>query len=556
MEDSKRLILAVLLSAAVWLVWVNFVQKPKPQPVMDTTVSEQSKADKKAEKKEVKTENIRKETLSSIAVSKTAQQKESDIKIKTDRYTVNLSSRGAAITEFKYSERNVELVVSTNRFEAKGVFDFPVHLSEDEFLNGNALENAVWNYSMVSSNAVRFEAVMSINGAPLRIEKTYAFADGNNYFTVEYNLVNTGGKEVRFPNEYIIFSPSDFLGPDMDFTNTYNNLASIYYLNGEFERSDKGGGFFSKEGELTVEKGTVKWAGIMSRYFLLLMIPDKAGTGMICDHRKDTGFRTGIYMQAEGIKPGQRLSKSFKIYTGEKNKDKLAAVDPDTKDAADVSSWIEPIRDFVLWSLLKINLLFGNLGWSLVVFSILSKVVLLPLTQKSTESMKKMQALAPKITELKAKYKDKPELLNKEMMKLYKTNKVNPMGGCLPLLLQMPFFFALYSALINSVDLWQAPFVLWIKDLSLPDTVFAISGFNINILPIIMTATSFLQQKMSNAGGSVGQQQKMMMLMMPLVFIFIFWNMPSGLVLYWTMQNLLQILHQLYIDRKGEVKET
>ena len=143
------------------------------------------------------------------------------------------------------------------------------------------------------------------------------------------------------------------------------------------------------------------------------------------------------------------------MYLGEKDKKKLAAMDKSLIDAADVNSLIEPIRNFVIWCLMWINKLIGNLGWALVIFSLLTKVVFMPLTIKSTESMKKMQQLTPKLNELKAKYKDKPDQMQKEMMKLYKDNKVNPMGGCFPLLLQMPFFFALYSALIDSIDLWQ-----------------------------------------------------------------------------------------------------
>ena len=301
-------------------------------------------------------------------------------------------------------------------------------------------------------------------------------------------------------------------------------------------------------GIIKKENGVTRWVGVMSRYFLLLMIPeDFAGTGVIYDNRENTGFRTGMFVPVETLGPGKEFKKSFKVYLGEKNKDKLASVDASTVDAADVSKWIEPIRDFLLWCLMKINLLIGNLGWSLVIFAIITKILFLPLTQKSTESMKRMQALNPKITEIRDKYKDKPEVMNKKVMELYKKEKVNPASGCLPLLLQMPFFFALYSALINSVDLWQAPFTLWIQDLSLPDTVFTLSGFNINILPLIMTGSTYLQQKMST-GDAAGQQQKMMAFL-PLIFIVIFWNMPSGLVLYWTMQNLLQILHQLYISK-------
>ena len=207
----------------------------------------------------------------------------------------------------------------------------------------------------------------------------------------------------------------------------------------------------------------------------------------------------------------------------------------------------------MIWCLLAINKYIGNLGWSLVLFSLLSKIVFMPLTIKSNESMKKMQQLTPKLNEIKAKYKDKPDLMQKEMMKLYRENKVNPMGGCFPLLLQMPFFFALYSALINSIDLWNAPFIFWMKDLSMPDTVATVAGFSLNILPIIMTGTTFLQQKLSTVEAA--GQQKALMMIMPLMFIFIFWNMPSGLVLYWALQNVFQIMHQLFINYRAKAKK-
>ena len=168
--------------------------------------------------------------------------------------------------------------------------------------------------------------------------------------------------------------------------------------------------------------------------------------------------------------------------------------------------------------------------------------------------MKKLHELTPQINELREKYKEKPEILNKKIMEIYKKNKVNPASGCLPILVQMPFFFALYSALINSIDLWQAPFVLWMKDLSLPDTIFHIAGFNVNVLPVLMTLTTYLQQKMSTVETT--GQQKVMLMLMPFIFIVIFWNMPSGLVLYWIMQNVLQILHQLYINKRDEKKES
>jgi YidC/Oxa1 family membrane protein insertase len=285
------------------------------------------------------------------------------------------------------------------------------------------------------------------------------------------------------------------------------------------------------------------------------MIPQNFnGTETIFDNREHDGFRTGMYVSMDEILPGMEQTKSFKIYLGEKDKKALKAVDPKIVKASDVSIIIEPIRYFVIWCLLSINSLIGNLGWSLIIFSILTKFVFMPLTKKSTDSMKKMQELAPLIKKIQAKYKDKPDVLQQETMKLYKENKVNPLGGCLPLLLQMPFFFFLYSGLINSIDLWNAKFMLWIKDLSMPDTIYTVSGFDINILPVLMTMTTIVQQKQTMVDTG-NQQQKIMMYMMPVILLFVFWKMPSGLVLYWFLQNLYQIMNQFIVNKIGMRKK-
>ena len=545
--DSKRMIVAVLLSLAIWFVWMKFfAPSPAPPEKQESTVQQTKEEAPKA--------IPARSTASEIKVASPQSAKETLIEISTDKYTVKLSNKGGAVKSFKYKERDVELVVDKNQFNAKGEFTFSIYLSKEEFVQGNNLENAIWNYTKVSDKVIKFTSNISIDNKPVQLEKIYSFNKDSYYFKIDYNIVNLGNKAVSFPNNYIIVSPGDFLGPDMNFENTYNKLNQVYYLNNDFSKCEKGGGFFSKGEDYKTENGDIKWAGIMSRYFLLIMLPENfTGTGVICDTKTGTGQKAGLYIAADRIQPRERLAKSFKVYAGEKNKEKLEAVDASLKEAMDVSKWIEPIRDFLLWCLKHINSVIGNIGWSLVIFSILTKIVLMPLTIKSTESMKRMQALTPKMNELKEKYKGKPDVLNREMMKLYKTNKVNPMGGCLPLILQMPFFFALWSALINSIDMWQAPFIFWIKDLSLPDTVAIIPfiDINLNILPIIMTATSFFQQRLMPSAAGGGQQQKMMMLM-PLIFIVIFWNMPSGLVLYWTMQNLMQILHQLYSNRRAK----
>jgi len=544
---DKKSILAIVLSLIVWILWMNFVEQPVQQKKESTVIKEVNR--KPETEKREKIAFNRPERKSKITLISSNNKIEKKIEMSTEQFKARFSNRGAIIESFKWRERDIELIVTNTN--AKGFFDFPIHMSEEEFIWGSNLDKTLWNCKKISNNVISFSSRLSISGRPIKIEKIYTFYSNTHYFRIEYRLTNIGNRDFIFPNGYLLFSPADFLGPDMDFDNQYNHINSIYNLGGDFEKETKGGGFFSNGESIKKENGVTRWVGLMSRYFLLLMIPEKFdGTGIICDLQENSGSRTGIYIPADLIEVGGKIRKSFKVYVGIKDKERLAAVDSSISDAADISKWIEPIRDFVLWCLLKINILMGNYGWSLVIFSILSKLVLFPLTMKSTESMKKMQELSPIISELREKYKGKPEILNKKIMEIYKKNKVNPMSGCLPLLLQLPFFFALYSALINSVDLWRAPFILWIMDLSMPDTVYTFNNFNINILPIFMTLTTFIQQKLSS-GSTMGQQQKIMMLM-PLVFIVIFWNMPSGLVLYWTLQNLLQILHQVYINKKED----
>jgi YidC/Oxa1 family membrane protein insertase len=548
--DRKSLI-AISLIAALWVgYFIVFKPSPPAKKPSDTkfeTVKKEDGVIKKGVPAQVRIEQV---------IGETTEKK---LTVKTKKYAVTLSNKGAAITECRYLERNIDLIVTENPYNAKGSLDFSIYFDDDEFVNGSSLNTALWT-ARQEGNQVTFSTNIQMNGAPMKIEKTYRFMDDGYGFAVEYLLKNNGGKDIVFKNGAAIFSPGEILGPTLNYNNNYNRLMSIYSLDGKFKKADKGGGGFllgcgssSSDEPLKKETGTINWAGIMSRYFLVIMVPgEAAGKGVMYDGKKHSGFRTGMVVGLNSIAAGKEIKRNFKVYLGEKDKKKLATMDKSIVVAADVNSLIEPIRNFVLWCLMWINKLVDNLGWALVIFSLLTKVVFMPLTIKSTESMKKMQQLTPKLNELKAKYKDKPDQMQKEMMKLYKDNKVNPMGGCFPLLLQMPFFFALYSALIDSIDLWRAPFILWMKDLSMPDTVLTISGFDLNILPIVMTATTFVQQKLSTV--DTGGQQKMLMMMMPLMFIFIFWSMPSGLVLYWALQNIFQIAHQLFINyrSKGE----
>jgi YidC/Oxa1 family membrane protein insertase len=194
----------------------------------------------------------------------------------------------------------------------------------------------------------------------------------------------------------------------------------------------------------------------------------------------------------------------------------------------------------LLYILKYLNKATHNYGLAIIILTIIIKIIFFPLTHKSYKSMKAMKDLQPKMMALKKKYKNEKERLNREVMNLYRTNKVNPLGGCLPLLVQFPIFIAFYWVLLGSIELRHAPFMLWIKDLSAHDPYY--------ITPILMGASMFIQQKMTPTVGDPTQAK--VMLAMPIIFTFLFLKFPSGLVIYWLVNNVLQIFQQLYIDKR------
>lgn len=551
---DKRFALALGLSLLFWFLWMMIFN---PVPQQNRVAPKEDKTN--IVQKSSTTHTATTQQSSSIIPKIQSVNEEIHISLSAEPYHVTMTNKGAKIKNFQYTYngKKIELVVEQKDLIPAGIvaktdLTFPIYFTDSEFFEGNAFDTALWNVDKISESSINFYLIAhSSEGEPIRFERNYVFYKDKNYFELHHSIKNLGKSIITFPENRLILTSPDFLGPAMDFNNRYNHVELVFYLNNSFETGRQGGGLFTNEQTMHKETGEIKWAGVRSRYFLLLMTPQGfTGTGVIYDGRHNHGKRVGIIVPINPLQKGETVTKTFKVYVGEKNKQKLVEVDESLRDAADINVIIEPIRDFLIWCLLKINLLIGNFGWSLIIFSILTKIALMPLTIKSMESMKRMQEIAPKVKEIQTKYKDKPEIMNKKIMDLYKKERINPFSGCLPLLLQLPFFFALYSALVNSIDLWKAPFIFWIKDLSLPDTVGQIAGFNINILPLVMTLTTYLQQKMTP--GSDSAQQQVMLKILPFIFLFIFWNMPSGLIIYWIMQNILQILHQLFINYKAK----
>ncbi len=543
---DKNTILAIVLSALVMIGWLYFYA---PEPMNVTTQEQQTESvvkDEPGSEQPEKSETVVDVDTSSIDESSLSEETHT---ISTDIYTAVLTNRGAKIVSLLYGDREIELVAPNEYSE--GYIDCSFYLSDKEFLQGSDLENQLWYVSEKENSRIVYSRKIKINGKPVVVNKIFSFKSGEYYFDLTYQFKNETDSAVAIPNGKIIFSANDFIGPRMNnYKNRYNITKQLYYTDGK-KKFSKGGGFFkdAKDIEIINKKG--EWTGIISRYFASVLVADgERSDGIISDAAKNTSSRTGLFYSLPVLAENQTKPYKFKVAIAEKKKNILSTVQPNLEAASDTNKFIDPIRVAVLWSLKKLNVFIPNYGWCIIIFSILTKLLFLPLTQKSTESMKKMSKLQPEIQKIKDKYKDDQQKVQEETMKLYKERGVNPMGGCLPLIVQMPFFIALYSALINSVELWNTPFIFWINDLSLPDTAFAVAGFDIHILPLIMTVTSFFQQKVSTVDTGAASQQQMMLKIMPVILLFIFWSMPSGLIMYWTIQNILQVGHQLFVNRK------
>jgi YidC/Oxa1 family membrane protein insertase len=239
------------------------------------------------------------------------------------------------------------------------------------------------------------------------------------------------------------------------------------------------------------------------------------------------------------VPAGASISQTIQVFAGPKSIEELRKAGVGLEEAV-AFGFFAVLAKPLLLTLNFFQRIVGNYGVAIILLTILIRVFFFPLATKQFRSMKEMQRLQPLLKELKEKYKDDKEKLNQETMQLFRTHKVNPLGGCLPILVQIPVFIALYQALLNSIALRQAPFIFWLKDLSAPDPTY--------ITPVLMTGSMFLQQKMSPPAADPAQQKIMMF--MPLIFGVMFLNFPSGLVLYWLINNLLAIGQQYWINRR------
>lgn len=379
----------------------------------------------------------------------------------------------------------------------------------------------------------------------VRIVREYRFTGGKYEFDLVQKVSNGSAGSLRFrPGIELSQVFTGELAGD-----SYSFHGAVVDVRGSIERYD-----LKKVAKGDVPKTPVRWAAADAKYFSLIVIPEREFPLEKVSPLGEEGVRIALAESPTVLGPNEVSTFSLRAFMGPKVYALLQATGKDLEQLVDYG-WFSVVAKPLVWLLTASNRVTGNYGIDIIFLTILIKVLFYPLTQKSMASMKKMQELAPIMNKIKEKYKDDKMRMNQEMMALYKTYKINPMSGCLPMILQIPVFIALYKGLLVAIELRHAPFFLWINDLSAPEHLWdiAVAGYTIPIrlLPLLMGISMFVQQKLSPSAGMDPTQQKMMMFL-PLIFTFMFWGFPTGLTIYWLVNNLLSIGQQLIHNRQAE----
>ncbi len=345
------------------------------------------------------------------------------------------------------------------------------------------------------------------------------------------------------------FSPLE--PSEYDISQDRGKLGGFFDMGGEFDYFNKLKGDTLKE----IVTGPIDWVATRTKYFTAIVIAkDEPGREVVVlggrvAHLNPKGGNAPWEAFGVGLtydNPSADAHYAFNVYTGPLDYDRLNKMDKGLSSLVDFGwKYFRPFAIAILWFFTNLHKFIPNYGLVIIFFSIIMKVIFWPLSFKSAKSMYKMKEIQPKLQEIKEKYKNDPAKLNTETMKAYKEFGVNPFGSCLPMLIQLPIFWALYSVLSNTIELRGANFMFWITDLSQPDPSGKIIPLGIGILPIIMGIAMFFQQKMT----VTDPKQKMMVYLMPILFTYLFSKWASGLVLYWTVFSVLGIVEQWLVQR-------
>ena len=551
MTTEQRTFLAVVLMAGVLIVYQFFFVPNEPSPAgnVSSTTSAPAEAPKSPPAAPAPTTPV----LPSPATASESRPPQRLTRVSSPFYDAAVSSEGGKLQELTLKYRGDKPLVIIGELGPSGLVLAPSANASAQVV---PMDLATERVSLTREHPGE-DLAMSTALDGLRVRQTLSFrADG---YTIDARVrVENPGPTARVVTVALPWSTRQDWRETKERFHGQHPTEIVWSSHGRVAREES-------LCAITPVAAEGEWIALGSVWYLEAFLPHEGGFALVADGEskacetkgKDPVGRATVAVQARPtIAPGQAWEGRVTIFAGPKEYDRLKALG--LEGAINFGGFPVPRRYGGLpmeWLgvpiLLLLNWVYhhvGNYGVAIILLTVVSKVLFYPLTVKSMRSMKAMQALQPQINALRNKYRSDPQRLQKETMDLYRANKVNPMGGCLPMIAQVPIFYALYLALSVSVDLQNATFLcfgsifgvnFWICDLASHDPTY--------VLPILMGITMFFQQKMTPTGAD--PRQAKMMLVMPFVFTFMFLNLPAGLVLYWTVSNVLQILQQWYMDR-------
>ena len=509
---DKNTLLAIILSIAVILGYQLFFppQQPEikaPQPI--------------AEKKAVVAEPVKPPVIPS---GTSAPEKE--IRVENEFYSAVLSSKGGTIKSWEinaYKDKKGQDVILLRK---PGVLPALSIGSRDSFDLADVIFSVSGTDLKLDSNKNSGTIIFEYSRDGLSVRRTYTF------YADTYKVDITD--EVAGLPEYWISLGSDFGIYEGD-ARSGTHIGPVLLTGTDLKELNA-----KKLKEPNIFKEDLKWIAQEDMYFFAGLVPATP-----VDEARAWTYKDSPVISFKGL-PGVN---KFVLYAGPKEQKRLEKLNLGLEHIIDYG-FFSIIARPLFWVLIFFHSFFGNYGWSIILLTIVTRIPFIPLLNKGQKSMRKLQDLQPKMAEIREKYKKDPQKMQQEMTELYKKHKVNPVGGCLPMLLQIPVFFALYKVLLVSIELRGAPFILWITDLSAPDILFGhIAGFSLGgPLPYLMGLTMVIQQKMTPS--TMDPKQAKLMMLMPVVFTFMFLNFASGLVLYWLVNNILSIIQQFFVNRK------
>ena len=467
------------------------------------------------------------------------------IDVITDLYTLKIDTRGGNIIDLLLNQYPVSLEDPERKFHLMRANPPNLFVAQSGLL-GSEKGDAPDHEALYSAAQTRYllpEGKDSLtvelkwqNDKGITVTKLFGFTRGSYLVEVEHRVSNSSG-ESWSGREYrqLMRGPAVEESADSQFLYTYTGGA-IYSPEEKYEKIS----FDEMVEDKLARPVTGGWIAMLQHYFMGAWVPpaeqeEQFYSNVVAGDRYILGAYTPTVTVADGS------SHSFRtgFVAGPKIQDQLEAIAPGLELPVDYG-WLTILAKPIFWLLKQIHSLVGNWGWSIILLTLLIKLAFFKLSEASYKSMANMRRMTPRIQALKDRYGDDKQRLNQAMMELYKKEKINPLGGCLPILVQIPVFIALYWVLLESVELRQAPFILWIEDLAIKDPYF--------VLPVIMGVSMFIQQKLNPAPPDPMQAKIMMSL--PFVFTIFFAFFPSGLVLSWVTNNILSISQQYYITRQ------